>query len=188
MASIIDSLRSDHSRMTKLLDALERQIGAFEEGGTLDFEIVDGILHYCRSYPDMHHHPREDLVFDRLKRRNPQAAAELGDLHLEHTTLARLTAQFGENLTAVEQDVPMERHEFLEPARAFLAAYRRHIMLEEKLFFPAAERSLTPEDWRVIATQLRPASDPLFDRRDDERFDALFADIVDWDRHLPAGA
>lgn len=188
MASIIDSLRSDHSRMTKLLDALERQIGAFEEGGTLDFEIVDGILHYCRSYPDMHHHPREDLVFDSLKRRNPQAAADLGDLRLEHAKLARLTAQFGESLTAVEQDVPMERHEFLEPARAFLAGYRRHIMMEEKLFFPAAERSLTPEDWRVISTQLRPASDPLFERREDERFDALFADIVDWDRHLPAGA
>ncbi|WP_340118398.1 hemerythrin domain-containing protein [Pelagibius sp. 7325] len=188
MASIIDSLRSDHSRMTKLLDALERQIGTFEEGGTLDFEIVDGILHYCRSYPDLHHHPLEDLVFERLKRRAPQAAAEVGNLQQEHAKLGQLSARFAASLTAVEQDIAMERHEFLEPARAFLSGYRRHIMMEEKLFFPAAEHSLTPEDWRGIKSQLEPVSDPLFERRDDERFDALFADIVDWDGHLPAGA
>lgn len=188
MASIIDSLRSDHSRMTKLLDALERQIGAFEEGGTLDFEIVDGILHYCRSYPDMHHHPREDLVFDRLKQRDRQAAAELGDLRHEHEKLAGLTAQFGDSLAAVEQDIAMTRDAFLDPARAFLKGYRQHIMMEEKHFFPAAERSLTPEDWRTINAQLKPVSDPLFDVHKDERFAALFEDIVDWDKHLPAGA
>lgn len=188
MASIIDTLRSDHSRMTKLLDALERQIGSFEEGKPLDFEIVDGILHYCRSYPDRHHHPREDLVFDRLKQRDPEAATEVGDLRTEHDKLAALTTRFGECLTAVQQDVPMGREELLEPAQAFLKAYRHHIMMEEKLFFPAAERNLTPEDWRALNAQLEPARDPLFDQRDDERFDALFEDIVEWDQHLPVGA
>ena len=188
MTGIIDSLRSDHSRMTKLLDALERQIGAFEEGGLLDFEIADGVLHYCRSYPDRHHHPCEDLVFDSLKRRNPKAAAEIGDLRREHSKLAILTANFARSLDAVEQDVPMEREEFVAAARAFLTGYRHHIMMEEKHFFPAAERCLTPEDWRAIGQRLPPATDPLFDRREDQRFDALFEDIVEWDSHLPAGA
>ena len=121
MSGIIDSLRSDHSRMTKLLDALERQIGAFEEGGVLDFEIANGVLHYCRSYPDRHHHPCEDLVFDRLKRRNAKAAAEVGDLRREHSKLVALTEAFAESLDAVEQDVPMERLELVAAARAFLA-------------------------------------------------------------------
>jgi hemerythrin-like domain-containing protein len=188
MSSIIDSLRSDHSRMTKLLDALERQLGRFEEGGVIDFEIADGILHYCRSYPDRHHHPLEDLVYERLKRRNPEAAGAMGDLPREHAKLAALTADFAERLDAVEQDVAMERHEFLAPARAFLTGFRHHIMTEEKQFFPAAERSLTPEDWQAIRRALPPISDPLFERREDDRFDALFRDIVDWDRQLPAGA
>ena len=188
MTGIINALRSDHSRMTKLLDALERQIGAFEEGGRLDFEIVDGILHYCSTYPDRHHHPREDLVFERLRVRAPVVAATLGDLHQEHANLARLTQRFGEMLAAVEQDVAMERDGFLQPARSFLKAYRHHIMMEEKLFFPAAERSLTPEDWRAISAELKPVVDPLFERRSDDRFDAIFQDIVAWDRHLPAGA
>ena len=188
MASIIDALRSDHSRLTKLLDALERQIDAFAEGGTLDFEIVDGVLHYCRTYPDLHHHPREDLVFDRLKARDPAAAEAMGDLRTEHRKLAELTTAFGEALAAVEQDIPMERHEFTEAAAAFLKGYRHHILMEEKHFFPAAQRSLTPEDWRQLAGQLGHVEDPLFERREDDRFDALYDEIVAWDRNLPAGA
>jgi len=187
MTRIIDSLRSDHSRMTKLLDALERQVGAFEEGGTLDFEIVDGVVHYCRVYPDRHHHPIEDLVFQRLKARRPEAAERLGDLTFEHKRLAKLTESFATSLEAVEQDIPMERRDFLEAARAFVAGYRHHIMMEEKHFFPEAERSLTPEDWRVMAERATPAADPLFDHRVDDRFDALFKDIVAWDQNLPAG-
>ncbi len=187
MASIIDGLRSDHSRLTKLLDALERQIDAFSEGGTLDFEIVDGILHYCRTYPDRHHHPREDMVFDRLKQRDPEAAAAMGDLRKEHGKLDALTGRFAESLVAVEQDVPMERHDFTDIAREFLKAYRHHILMEEKHFFPAALRSLTPEDWRQLSAQVGRVADPLFDRREDERFDALYEDIVAWDQNLPAG-
>jgi hemerythrin-like domain-containing protein len=188
MSSIIDSLRSEHSRMTKLLDALERQIGRFEEGGLIDFEIADGILHYCRSYPDRHHHPLEDLVYERLKRRNPETASAVGDLAREHAKLAALTADFAARLDAVEQDVAMERHEFLGPAHSFLTGYRHHIMMEEKQFFPAAERSLTAEDWQAIQRALPPTADPLFERREDDRFGALYRDIVDWDHQLPLGA
>ena len=187
MASIIDGLRSDHSRITKLLDALERQIDAFGEGGTLDFEIVDGILHYCRTYPDLHHHPREDMVFDRLKQRDPEAASAMGDLRQEHAKLAGLTEQFAKSLVAVEQDIPMERHDLTDAAKAFLKGYRLHIMMEEKHFFPAAQRSLTPEDWRQLSAELGDVEDPLFDHREDERFDALYDDIVAWDKNLPAG-
>ena len=188
MTAIIDSLRSDHSRLTKLLDALERQIGAFEEGRPLDFEVADGVLHYCRSYPDRHHHPCEELVFEVLRRRNAAAAAEIGDLPREHAKLAALTVAFGVSLEAVELDVPMKRQELVAAARALVAGYRRHILMEEKYFFPAAERCLTPGDWRAIAQRLPATADPLFDRREDQRFAALFADILKWDSQLPAGA
>jgi hemerythrin-like domain-containing protein len=188
MTAIIDSLRSDHSRLTKLLDALERQIGAFEEGGLLDFQIVDGVLHYCRSYPDHHHHPLEDLIFQTLQLRNAKLAAEMGDLGREHAQLAALTAAFGVSLEAVELDVPMKRQELVAAARTLVAGYRRHIMMEEKYFFPAAERCLTPGDWRAIAQRLPAAADPMFDRREDQRYAALFADILKWDSQLPAGA
>ena len=35
-------------------------------------------------YPEVYHHPQEDLVFATLKSRNPIAAAKVGDLAGEH--------------------------------------------------------------------------------------------------------
>ena len=155
MAGVIESLRGDHSRLTKLLDALERQLGKFEEGGTLDFDIVDGIVHYCLSYPDLHHHPLEDLIFERLLTRNPEFLDGVRDLREEHNSLAERTRQLAEALNTVEQDVPVERDEIMEVVRDFLSTYRRHIMMEEKFFFPAAQRHLKPEDWAAITSELK---------------------------------
>ncbi|NIA70169.1 hemerythrin domain-containing protein [Pelagibius litoralis] len=182
MAGVIESLRSDHSRMTKLLDALERQLSSFDEGKPVDFDILDGVIYYCLSYPDLHHHPLEDLVFDRLKLRNPEALAGTKDLREEHEALAIHTRRFAAAIRTVQQDIPVERKSVQEVASEFLSAYRRHIMMEEKLFFPAAQRSLKPEDWSTIAGQLKPIEDPLFERREDERFSALYEDIIAWDQ------
>ncbi len=182
MAGVIESLRGDHSRMTKLLDALERQLANFDEGKTLDFDIVDGIVHYCQSYPDLHHHPLEDLIFDRLKLNNPNILEGVKDLRDEHKSLAEQTRKLATALNMVEQDVPVEREEIQEVASDFLSAHRHHIMMEEKFFFPAAQRNLKPEDWAAIAGQLKPVQDPLFETREDERFAALYRDIIEWDQ------
>ncbi|WP_299391550.1 hemerythrin domain-containing protein [Pelagibius sp.] len=182
MAGVIESLRNDHSRITKLLDALERQMAAFEDGRSLDFDILDGILYYCLSYPDLHHHPLEDLIFDRLKERNPGALEGVRDLREEHAALAEKTRKFAAAIESVEQDIPIERSAIQEVAVEFLSAYRRHIMMEEKHFFPAAQRSLKPEDWAAIGAQLKPIEDPLFERREDQRFSAIYEDIIAWDQ------
>lgn len=182
MAGVIESLRSDHSRMTKLLDALERQLLSFDEGNTLDFDIIDGIVHYCMSYPDLHHHPLENLIFDRLKMRNPEILDGLHDLREEHDNLAKYTHRLAEAINAVEQDIPIERESVKEIAGEFLSAHRHHIMMEEKFFFPAAQRILKSEDWTAIASQLQPMEDPLFEEREDERFSALYKDIIAWDQ------
>ena len=188
MPSLIDALRQDHSRMTRLLDALERQIAAFREGGTLDFEITDAILHYCRHYPSLHHHPQEDLIFERLRLRAPEAAAELGDLNLEHRKLAGLLAAFANALDAVEQETAMERSNFTSAATAFLDAYRHHILMEEKHFFPVAVARLNADDWRELQARAAESEDPLFKDQGGARYKALYRDVMAWEEGFPANA
>lgn len=188
MPSLIDALRQDHSRMTRLLDALERQIAAFRDGGTLDFEIADAILHYCRHYPGLHHHPQEDLIFERLKQRAPEAAAALGDLKLEHQKLGGLMEIFATALDAVEQDTPMERSDFTTAAATFLDAYRHHILMEEKHFFPLAVARLNADDWRELLARAERTEDPLFKDQGDARYKALYKDVMTWEQSFPANA
>ena len=62
MGGILDTLRSDHANMARLLNILERQVSAFREGEAPDYEIVQGVVEYFLDYPDLCHHPKEDLL------------------------------------------------------------------------------------------------------------------------------
>ena len=62
--------------------------------------------------------------------------------------------------------------------RDFIEHERRHIMMEDRDFFPAALKALEPRDWTEIASALTSHKDPLFSDVAEERFDALRAHIV----------
>jgi len=80
--------------MGRLLDAVERQLERFDRGETPDYDILQGVLDYALTYPDLYHHPKEDLVYARLRLRDPAAADSLTDLQAEHHTLAEVTRRF----------------------------------------------------------------------------------------------
>ncbi len=180
MTDIIDSLHEDHANLAKLLDALERQLGLFDEGGTPDYDIVRGVVDYCLDYPDLYHHPKEDLVLEHLKAADPVAAAAIGDLAAEHQDLAALTRRFAGAIDAILQDIQVPRGPFEDAARRFLEAYREHMNKEEREFLPAARRALGAADWAEIDARLSQPEDPLFGAPTEERFAALRQDILYW--------
>lgn len=180
MVSVVESLRQDHANLAKLLNALERQIGALEAGGVPDYDIVQGALDYCLNYPDLYHHPKEDLVFKRMQARNPAAAAAYGDLLGQHTDLAALTRRFAAAVHNIMSDQEVPREIFVRTARRFLEVYREHMAAEEHYFLPAAERSLSDEDWAEIEAQMAERDDPLFGPSSEEHFAALRKEVLDW--------
>jgi hemerythrin-like domain-containing protein len=180
VTNIIDSLHQDHANLAKLLDALERQLGLFDEGETPDYDIVRGVVDYCLDYPGLYHHPKEDLVLEHLKAADPVAAAAIGDLAAEHEDLAALTRRFADAIDAVLQDIQVPRGPFEDAARRFLEAYREHMNKEERAFLPAARRALGAADWAEIDARLRQPEDPLFGAPSEERFAALRQDILYW--------
>ncbi len=180
MTDIIDSLHEDHATLAKLLDTLERQLGLFDEGEIPDYDIVRGVVNYCLDYPDLYHHPKEDLVLARLKAADPVAAAAIGDLAAEHQDLAALTRRFADAIDAILQDIQVPRGPFEDAARRFLEAYRAHMNKEERAFLPAARRALGAADWAEIDARLSKPEDPLFGAPGAERFAALRQDILYW--------
>ena len=180
MTDIIDSLHEDHANLAKLLDALERQLALFDEGETPDYDIVRGVVNYCLDYPEIYHHPKEDLVLEHLKAADPMAAAAIGDLAAEHEGLAALTRRFADAIDAILQDVQVPRGPFEDAARRFLETYREHMNKEEREFLPAARRALGAADWAEIDARLAQPEDPLFGAPGEARFAALRQDILYW--------
>ena len=81
---IIERLCREHRNIEMLLGVLERELEIFDRGGRPDYEVIRAIISYFELYPEMYHHPQEDLVFAKLKSRDPAAAAKVGNLALEH--------------------------------------------------------------------------------------------------------
>lgn len=173
--------------MTKLLDLLERQVAIFDSGSRPDYDILFGVVEYLRDWSDCWHHPKEDLVLEKLRLRDAAAADEVGELEKGHEALAALTEQFLDVIREVlgEEELPRDRVSKL--AAEFIRSQRRHMQGEEAVFLPAAERALTSEDWADIAMRMSNPEDPLFGRTVEKRFETLRRDILALDREAAAG-
>ena len=84
MTYVVEVLRQEHRNIEKLLRVLEQELSVFDRGSRPDYEAVLGVIDYFKDYPDSCHHPKEDMIFEKLKSRDPVAAANIGDLEIEH--------------------------------------------------------------------------------------------------------
>jgi hemerythrin-like domain-containing protein len=175
---IIERLSQEHRNIAKLLAILERELEVFHHGDRPDYEVIRAIISYFEVYPEVYHHPQEDLVFAKLRRRDPAAAAKLGDLAREHQKGAERLRRVAHAVDNVLADREILRETVDAIVRSFIEHERRHMMMEDRDFFPAALKALKPQDWTEIAAAVTDHNDPLFSDVAEERFDALRAHIL----------
>jgi hemerythrin-like domain-containing protein len=175
---IIERLSQEHRNIEKLLAILERELEVFDRGDRPDYEVIRAVIGYFEVYPEVYHHPQEDLVFAKLRTRDPVAAAKIGDLAREHqkgSERLRRVAHAVENVLA-DQEVLRQNVDTI--VRDFIANERRHMMMEDRDFFPAALKALKPQDWAEIASAVTGHKDPLFSDVAEEGFNGLRAHIL----------
>ena len=187
MAAVINTLREEHRNIARLLDVLDHQIGVFAEGGKPDYDIITGIAEYFLDYPDLCHHPKEDIVFARLSEAYPTATVTVGDLLAEHKTLHDRVVRFRFTVNALLGETDIARSAIVGAAYFFIEAERRHMQAEEKLFFPLAEQLLTPLDWSLIEGKLADGRETLFGERVDERFKNVRERLLAWESEYRTG-
>jgi hemerythrin-like domain-containing protein len=185
-AMIIERLGREHRNIERLLGVLKRELEVFDRGSQPDYEVIRAIIGYFELYPELYHHPQEDLVFAKLKIRDPAAAAKVGDLALEHKNGAERLRRVAQAVDSVLADCEIPRQSVDDVVRDFIEQQRRHIMMEDRDFFPAALKALEPQDWREIASALTSHKDPLFSEAAEETFDTLRARIVQLEQEAEA--
>ncbi len=178
----LETLRQDHRQMTKLLDLLGRQIDLVSEKRQADTELLFEIADYFRSYPDLYHHPKEDLIVRQLAVRVPAAVEELASLEAEHEAGSHDLIRFCHALVnfSMEPGAEADRARFLAASRTFLDNERRHLAWEEERFFPTAEITLTSEDWAAIDKKIALLAVPEFERDARARFSRLSRELGRW--------
>ncbi|MDA0998828.1 MAG: hemerythrin domain-containing protein [Proteobacteria bacterium] len=161
MSDIIAGLREDHVRTAGLLRLIEDEVEIFLEGNRPDYELVGAIVEYALTYPDLVHHPTENLVLKRLRAKLPEIELSIGDLVMEHHRLAALTRRFHAALVNILSDASLPREWFAGIAKEYIDFTRRHMQMEEVVFFPAAEKNLDAADWKAVRRSMPKTIDPL---------------------------
>src|ERR1700745_1337419 len=104
MIENIEVLRQEHSKLEKLLRVLERELSVFDRGERPDYEVVLAVIDYFKDYPDSCHHPKEDMIVEKLKARDPVAAATVGELEAQHQEGARRLRRVAQAVERVLSD------------------------------------------------------------------------------------
>ena len=183
MIDLLDELQRDHTNMAALLKILEHQVDLVRKGEQADRDALRGIAEYFCDYPDLCHHPKEDILARRLLAKGADENDVLAKLPEQHETLSGLTKAFAETVRNAGE--PKDDTALAEAAEAFINAQRRHMEMEDRYFFPLARLALSPNDMTDAALELVVREDPLFGHSSEPRFEALREAIMESEK--PAG-
>ena len=182
MSKIIDILLEEHRNIQKLLFVLEQELDVFDHSEQPDYEILRAIIQYFQDYPETYHHPKEDMVFKKLKMRDSAVANRIGDIEAEHEVETNRLRRFSQAVEHILAGREFLRQNFHNVVRDFIEHQRQHMQSEERLLFPAAVKALLPEDWAEIDARMNDRKDPLFDDVIENKFHALQRTILQWEQ------
>lgn len=165
MTSQIAQWHAEHGNFSLLLSIFEEQVGRFRDGEDPDYDLMLEIVSYLREFGDCFHHPREDAAFAVLVRRDPQLRLPINRLLQEHRVIAVAGEELAARLNQVISDAYVLRATVEAAAALYLAYYRHHIAIEERMILPRARLLLDAQDWQAVARAAPSVSDPLFGSR-----------------------
>ncbi|MBT6535818.1 MAG: hypothetical protein HOK98_06505 [Rhodospirillaceae bacterium] len=173
MPDILQILADDHANMRALMQLLETEIDKMADGGSADVGTISAVAEYLLEYPDRFHHPVEDLLIQGMQAAGAVPGSSVEALEAEHARISRLAGELHDAAVAIASEQTMRRDVFVECARRYIAALRRHMDIEDTDFFPRAEEFLTAEDRAAIAARLPDLDDPLFGTATRDRYRVL---------------
>jgi hemerythrin-like domain-containing protein len=143
-----DDLQHEHRVIELVLSGLEGLADQAEEQHQVDDERAGKALEVLRNFADRCHHGKEERhLFSLMAARGvPQEGGPLGVMLREHDEGRRHLRAIAEALPAAARGDELAARVFATNARAYVALLRQHIVKEDTVLYPIAERVLTAED------------------------------------------
>ena len=169
---------SEHVNFARLLNLLDDQLSLFHDGGSPDYALMLDIMFYMTHYSDVLHHPKEDLVFAKIKERDAAMAGIVDDLHRQHARIHTAGAELVRHLDDIINGTIASRASIEAAAREYVDGLRKHMRVEESDVLPLAATLLDSRDWSAIHAKIARIQDPLFGKHPERRYASLHAQIA----------
>lgn len=171
---VVQALHNEHVYMSNLLDSLAEQIDLMAQGKDTDFHLLLDIIDYMQNFPDRYHHPREDILYQRMALRDDEAARDVQLLMAEHELLEKLADELAECIRDIHVlPTVLKKQKALNLCEGYVNALRDHMNREEGKVLPRAAEILQPEDWFIIEQQSSPIDEIPINNVLTDNYDAL---------------
>ena len=172
-------IKDEHRSLAAVVHALQFLAGRMQKGDQPDSALLGAIAHYLLQFPEKLHHPAEErYLFDPLRARTGEAREVLDKLTAEHAAGAEGEAKHVAGVKALAVGTPEAVAGFCRAVEEYATFYWAHMMTEETLVLPLAERMLDEADWAAAAEGFAANHDPMYGPDTANQFDALFQRIV----------
>ena len=172
--NIVAALVDEHKYQARLLTVMERQVGLLNQRKLPDYEVMHGVMRYMTQFPDRFHHPKEDLLFDKVLARDPASAESVAQLRRAHVDITAAGAQLFDLVGRSRQgEAEALRDPLRKTAHRYIGTLRRHMDIESLHMFPQALKTLQPDDWREVDAAMKPILDPVFGQQVEAGFEEL---------------
>jgi hemerythrin-like domain-containing protein len=178
MIDTIALLRAEHVNFGKLLDLLEKQLDLFHKDGLPNYELMLDIMFYMTHYPDLFHHPKEDLAFGKVEERNGSVRLAVQELMKQHALLKESGERLVSDLDGIVNGSIVPREHVEGPGRTYVVIFRSHMEKEEAELFPMAAKLLRSKDWSAIDAAIKSFQDPIFGKSAEKRYAAIREQIA----------
>ena len=181
---LMNGLRGDHRNMALLLDLLDAEIDKLAASEEPDYDLVRDIMLYVTEYPDVVHHPKEDIVYRHLKSLRPEIRTDLERVETDHQYLEESGLKLKNDMEAISTGAELNRDELIEKFHHYMEQLREHMYWEETELFSLADELQLYGDWSEVVLKNNEISDPLFGSRVERKYRRLLAKIqerVVWD-------
>jgi hemerythrin-like domain-containing protein len=180
LSKAVEILMQEHRLIEQVLGSLETCVVGIEQGIAPERPTIADYAAFFRGFADACHHGKEeDLLFARMIERGfPRESGPLAVMLHEHTlgrARVRALRELGEG---AEPLTPVEVELAVGNATAFVELLRAHILKEDRILYPMAERLLTGPEWDALETDFEKADGAMRADGSLDRFHALADALV----------
>ncbi len=159
----LEVILDEHNALSVLLQSMSLLVkqGPGNNPGAF-FDGLRAMLFYIDEFPERLHHPKEtDLLFPKVAALAPETREAIDKLDRDHSKGTTAVLELQHLLLGWQLMGDVRQKRFIDALTRYLAFYREHMELEEKVILPMALKVLTTVDWNDLDAAFQENRDAL---------------------------
>lgn len=145
-------LMEEHRVIERVLNALERATNRLNKGDEVYLRFFTGTAVFIKQFTDECHHKKEEeaIIPAMLDHGVPKDTGPVAVILVEHEEGRRLAQAMRQATERFQAGDIRMRDTLVQSSKEYIRLIRQHIMKEDKVFYPLANKVIPPEQDEVL--------------------------------------